>query len=70
MLSPVSNSDPRQNAQSLSVKQKQQDDARNVRNNPQPSTQNAQRPATTVQNQRPDAQTSQQAKGASLDVRA
>ena len=70
MLNPGSNSDPRQNAQSLSVQQKQQDDARNVRNNQQPSTQNAQRTTNVDQNQRPDAQTPQQVKGASLDVRA
>ena len=76
MLSPVSTSDPRQNAQSLAVQQKQaqqkqQDEARNVRNNPQPSTLNAQRTDNTEQNKvRPETQNSQQAKGASLDVRA
>jgi len=75
MLSPVSTSDPRQNAQSLlaqqKVQQKQQDDVRNVRSNPQPSTLNAQRADNTAQNQvRPETQNSQQVKGASLDVRA
>ena len=76
MLSPVSTSDPRQNAQSLLVQQKQaqqkrQDDARNVRNNQQPSTLNAQCTENAAQNQpRPEIQNSQQAKGASLDVRA
>lgn len=72
MLSPVSSSsDPRQNAQSLLVQQKQQDDARNVRNNQQPSTLNAQRTPSAEQNQsRPEVQDSQQTKGASLDVRA
>jgi hypothetical protein len=76
MLSPVSTSDPRQNAQSLLVQQKQaqekrQDDARKVQNNQQPSTLNAQRTENTAENQpRPEIQNSQQAKGASLDVRA
>ena len=75
MVNPVSTSVPRQNAQSLlaqqKVQQKQQDDARNVRNNQQPSTLNAQRADNTAQNQvRPEPQNSQQAKGASLDVRA
>jgi hypothetical protein len=71
MLSSVSTNDPRQNEQSLLVKQKQQDDAPNVRNNQQPSTLNAQRTDNAERNKvRPENQNSQQAKGASLDVRA
>jgi hypothetical protein len=60
MLSPVSTSDPRQNVQSLLVKTDQP-----------PSTLNAQRAANTEQNQmRSETQNSQQAEGASHDVRA
>jgi len=76
MWNPVSTSDPRQDTQSVSVKQKQvqrkqEDDARNVRNNQQPSTPNTQRTDNAAQNQQPpEKQNSQQAKGASLDVRA
>lgn len=71
MLSPVSSNDPWQNAESLLIKQKQQDEARNVRNNQQPSAPNAQRTDNTAQNQlRPETQNSQQVKGASFDVRA
>jgi hypothetical protein len=71
MLSPVSTNDPRKNAESLLAQQKQQDEARKVRNHQQPSTPNAQRPENASQNQaRAETQDSQQAKGASLDVRA
>jgi hypothetical protein len=71
MLSPVSNSDPRQKVKSLLAQQKQQDDSRNVRNNQQPSTPNAQRTDNSEQNKLPpETQNSQQVKGASLDVRA
>lgn len=73
MLSPVSTNDPRQDAQSLlvekQVQQKQQDDAR-VRNN-QPSSFKVQRADDAAHKQvSPEFQNSQQAKGASLDVRA
>src|SRR5215467_7397566 len=74
MLNPVSTSDSRQDPQSLLVQkkaqQKKQDEVRDVRNN-QPSTPNAQRTDNTEQNQaRPEIQNSQQAKGASLDLKA
>jgi hypothetical protein len=74
MLNPVSTNDPRQDAQSLlqkQIQQKQHDEARNVRNNQQPSSLNAQRTDEAAQKQlRPEPQNSQQVKGASLDVRA
>src|SRR5437764_117179 len=72
MVNPVSSSDPRQDAEPRLVQQKKQrDDARNVRNNRQPSPENAQRHTATEQNQaHTEAQNSQQAKGAALDVRA
>ncbi len=73
MVSSVSSNDPRQNVpQAQEIQhQKQQDEARNVRNKQQPSTLNAQHKADQDQDQvRTDKQNSQQAKGASLDVRA
>jgi len=75
MLNPVSTNDPRQDAQSLlvqkQIQQKQHEQARNLRNNQQPSSLNARRADEAAQKQvRPEPQNSQQVKGASLDVRA
>ena len=72
MLSSVSNSDSRQNAQQA-IQEKQQDDARNVHKNQQSRTANAQRTNRAEQEQsqvRAENQNSHQGKGASIDVRA
>ncbi len=75
MVNSVSSSDPRQNAQQAQEiqRQKQEDQARHVRNNQKPSPPNVQRPTDHDHDQddvRAEKQNSQQAKGASLDVRA
>ncbi len=72
MVSSVSSNDPRQNAQQAQEIQRQkQQQARNIQKNQPPSNLNTQPKTTQEQDQvRAEKQNSQQAKGASLDVRA